>query len=89
MKAVKTGFTIYGKYSNEVEYEYRGYKYMVEYATGMNYLGASPKVQHESKQREIDQMIVDRRKPYDPDNTADKAFDAFFRYLETGEWSVN
>ena len=63
MKAQKTGFVFYGTHSNEVEYEYRGHKYFVEYPTGMSYWCTSPKVQHETEQKKIDRMIEDENKP--------------------------
>ncbi len=60
-KANKTE-TFYEKYSNIVVYEYRGYKYEVEYAKDMSYCVTSPKVQHENKQAEIDRMIEKKNK---------------------------
>lgn len=85
MQAKRTGFVIYGKYSNEVEYEYRGKKYMVEYATGMSYWCTSPKVQHENKQAEIDRRIEEEKKPRQPidiTKTCDYGLDMFFKMLE-------
>ncbi len=49
--------TFYEKYSNTVVYEYRGYKYEVEYAKDMSYCVTSPKIQHDNKHAEIDRMI--------------------------------
>lgn len=85
MQAKRTGFVIYGKYSNEVEYEYRGKKYMVEYCTGFNYCCVSPKLQHEIKQAEIDRRIEEEKKPRQPidiTKTCDYALDMFFKMIE-------
>lgn len=85
MNAVKTGFVIRNKYSSEVEYEYRGKRYFVEYANGMNYCCTSPKVHHETKQAEIDLMIEQENKPRQPvdiTKTADYGFEMFFKMIE-------
>lgn len=85
MQAVKTGFVIRNKYSNEVEYEYKGRKYFVEYATGFNYCCVSPKLQHENKQAEIDRRIEEEkspRQPIDKTKTCDYALDMFFKMLD-------
>ena len=82
MKAKKTGFVMYSKYSNEVEYEYRGYKYFVEFPTGMAYGCTSPKLQHEIKQDKIDRMIDEKNKHHKPIN-----FDAEMKKIfEMLEW---
>lgn len=60
MTAEKTGFVLYEKYSNFVEYIYRGHKYFVEFATGMTYGCTSPRLQHEIEQDKIDRMIDDK-----------------------------
>lgn len=49
--------TIYGKYSNIVTYEYRGYKYDVEYSNGMDYCVTSAHIQHRDAQANIDKLI--------------------------------
>lgn len=67
-RAIKTGMVMYGKYSNIVEYEYRGKTYEVEYAKGLTYCCAPAKVQHEDAQRKIDNMI-------DNPSKAGKTFD--------------
>lgn len=84
MKAQKTGFVMYSKYSNEVEYEYRGYKYFVEFPTGMTYGCTSPKLQHEIEQEKIDRMIEEEKKPRQPNETetCDYALDMFFKMIE-------
>lgn len=84
MQAVKTGFVIRNKYSNEVEYEYRGRKYFVEYPNGMNYCCVSPKLQHENKQAEIDRRIEEEKNPRQPNETetCDYALDMFFKMIE-------
>lgn len=56
MKAKKV-FTMYGKHSNTVTYEYRGKLYDVEYATDWTYCVSSPKIQHQNAQDRIDKMI--------------------------------
>lgn len=50
-------FTVYGKYSNTVTYEYRGEKYDVEYAKDYSYACTSPKIQHKDAQEKIDRML--------------------------------
>jgi hypothetical protein len=32
-------------------------------------------------------MIEDRNRPHNPENDAEKGFEMFFNYLETGEFS--
>lgn len=56
MKARKV-FTLYGKHSNIVTYEYRGRTYDVEYAIDWTYCITPAKVQHEDAQRRIDKLI--------------------------------
>ena len=85
MQAVKTGFVIRNKYSSEVEYEYRGRKYFVEYPNGMDYCCVSPKLQHENNQAEIDRRIEDEKKPRQPidiTKTCDYALDMFFKMIK-------
>lgn len=55
-KATKL-YTIYGKYSNIVTYEYRGMKYDVEYATGMDFCCTPAKIQHKDAQQKIDETL--------------------------------
>ena len=59
----KKVLVVYGKYSNTVTYEYRGYKYDVEYSTSMNYSCISPKLQHQTEQSKIDAMIAENENP--------------------------
>lgn len=61
-KAKKTGFTMYGTYSDIVEYEYRGRTYEVEYAKGFNYCCTPAYVQHKDAQAKIDDEL-DNPKP--------------------------
>ena len=56
MKAKKL-FTMYGKNSNIVTYEYRGMQYDVEYATNWNYCITPANIQHQDGQARIDKMI--------------------------------
>lgn len=57
MAQAKKVFTMYGKYSNTVTYEYRGKKYDVEYAKDFSYCVTSPKVQHQDAQEKIDREL--------------------------------
>lgn len=57
MAQAKKVFTMYGKYSNTVIYEYRGIKYDVEYAKDLSYCVTSPKVQHQDAQERIDREL--------------------------------
>lgn len=50
------------KYFTTCVFEYRGYKYEVEYANGWNVCCTPAWVQHKDKQEEIDEMI-DNPKP--------------------------
>lgn len=54
MARAKKVFTMYGKHSNVVTYEYRGREYDVEYPTNWTYCVTSPKVQHMDAQAKID-----------------------------------
>lgn len=56
MKAKKL-FTMYGKHSNTVTYEYRGKQYDVEYAKDYTYCVTPAKVQHKDAQERIDRII--------------------------------
>ena len=56
MKAKKL-FTMYGKHSNTVTYEYRGKQYDVEYANDYTYCVTPAKVQHKDAQERIDRII--------------------------------
>lgn len=56
MKAKKV-FTMYGKYSDTVTYEYRGKHYDVEYAKDHSYCVTSPKIQHQDAQERIDREL--------------------------------
>ena len=56
MKAKKV-FTMYGKHSNTVTYEYKGIQYDVEYATDWTYCVTPASVQHKDAQEKIDRMI--------------------------------
>ena len=49
--------TYYDKYSNTVEYEYRGHIYEVEYSHCESYLVSPAWVQHKNAQEKIDQML--------------------------------
>ena len=55
-KAKATGVKFYGKYSDTVEYEYRGRKYEVEYGT-MYYCCTPAWRQHKDAQEKIDAQI--------------------------------
>ena len=83
-KAKKTGFVMYGKYSNLVEYEYRGRKYEVEYPKDWTYCCTSPRIQHMNAQAEIDRAIENEVKPkkeYKYEDTAEYGFELFWDYV--------
>ncbi len=66
MKAKKV-FTMYGKYSDTVTYEYRGKHYDVEYAKGSSYCVTSPKIQHQDAQERIGKELdAPKQKVGDP-----------------------
>lgn len=84
MKAKKV-FTMYGKYSNIVTYEYRGMQYEVEYANDWTYCVTPARIQHESAQAEIDKRIEEANKPkkeHRYEDTAEYAFNLFWDYVE-------
>lgn len=80
-KAKKTGIVLRGKYSDVVQYEYRGKLYDVEYAKGMTYCCTSPRTQHMDAQARIDREIDNPKKPYRYEDTADYALDMFWNSL--------
>ena len=84
-KAKPTGVKYYNdQYSTFVEYEYRGYKYEVEYANDLSYCVTLPKVQHETSQEAIDKMIEFKEMPKKEvkyEDTGDYGFDVFWRYV--------
>lgn len=72
MAQAKKVFTMYGKYSNIVTYEYRGMKYDVEYAKDFSYCCTSPSIQHQNAQERIDReldatKVKSKGKPFDFD----------------------
>lgn len=82
-KAQKTGFVMRGKYSDIVEYEYRGEKYEVEYAKGFTYCCTAPSIQHKNAQAAIDEEL-DNPKPdkeYRYEDTAEYGFELFWKYI--------
>ena len=85
MKAKKV-FTIYGKYSDTVVYEYRGKKYEVEYAKDWTYgNGGNPALQHREAQERIDREIAESQKPKKPvkyEDTAEYGLEMFWKYVE-------
>lgn len=84
MKAKKV-FTIYGKYSDTVTYEYRGKTYDVEYAKDWTYgNGGNPARQHREAQARIDAEIEAENKPKKPhryEDTAEYGFNLFWDYI--------
>ena len=60
----KKVFTIPGKHSNIVEYEYRGKHYEVEYAKDWTYCVTPAKIQHRDAQTRIDSEIELENKPH-------------------------
>ena len=84
IKATPTGVKTYETYSTFIEYEYRGYKYDVEYSNGaMTYNVGDPKTQHEDAQEKIDKIIEDRtkKKEYRYEDTAQAGLDLFFEII--------
>lgn len=75
---------MYGKYSNEVEYEYRGKRYFVEYPVGMTYYCTAPAVQHRNAQAEIDEEIEREKNPmpYRKEDSAEYGFELFWEMVE-------
>lgn len=67
MKAKKTGYVEYGKYSNTVEYEYKGHKYDVVFARDCSYCCTPAHIQHRDAQERIDKMLESKNeeKPID------------------------
>ena len=55
--------TIYDKYVNSVEYEYRGKTYWVQYPNDRSYCITPPHIQHKQEQAEIDKRIENESKP--------------------------
>ena len=87
MKAKKV-FTMYGKHSNIVTYEYKGMQYDVEYATDYTYCVTPAHIQHRNAQAKIDKMIEQAGKPkkeHKYEDTADYAFGLFWDYVEGNE----
>lgn len=84
-RAVKTGFVIRDKYSDHVEYEYRGRKYEVEYAKGFTYCCTNPAVQHKIAQEKIDEEIEREARQAEKEvryeDTAEYGFDLFWEYV--------
>lgn len=82
-KAKKTGFVLYGKYSDTVEYEYRGHTYEVEFAKDWSYCCTPAHIQHQSEQAKIDRMIETEQKSKEVrcEDTAEYAFNLFWEYV--------
>lgn len=81
--AKKTGVVLRGKYSDVVQYKYRGKLYDVEYAKGMTYCCTAPGTQHRDAQEKIDRMIESEQRPnpIEYEDTAEYGLDMFFDYL--------
>lgn len=86
-KAKQTGLKIYRKYSDIVEYEYRGRKYEVEYAKDWSYgNGGNPAAQHREAQAWIDKAIEEESKPKKEvkyEDTAEYGFNMFWEYVNS------
>lgn len=81
----KKVFTMYGKYSNVVTYEYRGMTYDVEYSNNWSYCVTPAAVQHKDAQLKIDKAIEEMNKPKKPhryEDTAEYGFNLFWEYCE-------
>ena len=64
MEKAKKVFTMHGQYSDEVEYEYRGKTYCVEYSKCWTYCVTPAWVQHRDAQARIDEEIERESKPH-------------------------
>lgn len=87
MKAKRTYDDIYGKYYNEIEYEYRGHKYTVEYPrSSWSGITTAPRIQHEDAQARIDEEIEreSHKRPFRYEDSAEYGFDLFFNYCMKG-----
>ena len=87
MNKAKKVHTIYGKYANEVEYEYRGKHYFVEYANDWTYCVTPPRIQHEDAQERIDKEIAmeesDAKREHRYEDTAEYGFNVFWDYVNS------
>lgn len=86
-KARKTGFTLYGTYSNIVEYEYRGKTYEVEYAKGFNYCCTPAHVQHKDAQAKIDNVLDNPKTTAGKPVNMNEIFEMLDWFIEEGEQS--
>ena len=87
MNKAKKLFTTYGKYYNDVTYEYKGYKYDVTYGNGWNTFVTPAHLQHQYEQEKIDRIIYHKEHPSSGDD-AQKVFEMLWEYFETGDESV-
>ena len=85
MAKAKKVFTMYGKYSDIVTYEYRGLQYNVEYAKGFTYCVTPAYIQHRDAQEKIDKAIeqaeTNAQKEYRYEDTAEYGFQLFWDYV--------
>ena len=89
-KAKATGIKTYNRqYSTFVEYEYRGYKYEVEYANiNSSYCVTPANIQHKEAQEAIDEMINKKDEPKEEvryEDTAEYGFELFWRIVNEEE----
>ena len=85
MKAKYTGCVHEGWEHTWLFYEYRGHEYsIIKHNNG--YMDKSLRQQHEEEQRKIDERIEHENDPIPEWNdSAMKAFEDFYNYLENGE----
>ena len=79
----KKVFTMYGKYSNVVTYQYRGSQYDVEYSNCFTYCCTPAYIQHRDAQAKIDKAIEAEKQPKKEVNQdIQAALDYFFETIE-------
>ena len=86
MAATYKGCVHDGWEHTELLFEYRGHEYIItKHNNGC--MGKTLKQQHEEEQRRIDEMIAHENDPIQEyTGEAEKAFDMFWNYVETGEF---
>lgn len=81
---VKKLFTMKGKYTSTVTYEYRGCQYEVEYSNCWTYCITPAHIQHRDAQEKIDKALDNpvQEKELRYEDTAQAGIDYFFKMLE-------
>jgi len=87
MTKAKKLFTMYGKHSDIVIYEYKEKTYEVEYSKDWKYgNGGNPAAQHREAQARIDKEIEEENKPRKEvkyEDTAEYGFELFWEYCNS------